>query len=338
MALPSAASRRLLDEVRRIARFDSVQICIVGPSGTGKTLYAEEVHRMSPRHGGPFIKINLASIEGGLAGSELLGHVEGAYTGAKSKRMGGLLSANGGTLVLDEVTKAAPQVQHILLQMLDRDPLRHVGSDRRIDIDVRMIALTSISLEDAVRSGTLIPDLYERLKTFVLEIAPLAQRLADIPAILRAALRRHAPHFQYSVPPVVSDEVVRVLREQPLTGNHRELDGLIQRMLVNADGAPVLDVEHLPRRVLATAPRQRTQRLRYLEESKTQEYRPFATVRDEARHFHVSVPTIHRWRQEMRRDRTCEPESRVSRETITRRFDSPARRPRNGLTASDVGF
>lgn len=112
--LPSAPSRALLLEIQRLARYDAVNVCIVGPSGTGKSLYAEELHRRSPRASGPFVKINLAAVSAGLAASELLGHSAGAFTGAKSSRLGGVLSADGGTLVLDEVTKSSAEVQNIL--------------------------------------------------------------------------------------------------------------------------------------------------------------------------------------------------------------------------------
>lgn len=298
--LPSRASRELLRELRRVAAHDSVNVCLVGPSGTGKTLYAEEVHRCSPRAHGPFVKINLASIDSGLAGSELLGHVEGAFTGARARRMGGLLTASGGTLVLDEITKAPISVQHILLHLFDRDPVRPVGSDRAIVADVRFVALTSTSLEQAVSRGALIPDLYERLKTFVLEITPLSERRVDIPSVLLAAVRRHATRFGYVTPPLVEEAVVRELERRPLTGNHRELDGLAQRMLVNAEGAPVLRLEHMPGRTVTESASLRSRRARWLEDRHAAHPPSFPTVGDEARFYGVSLATMHRWRQEFR--------------------------------------
>ncbi len=300
LELPSRASRELLSELRRIARFDSVNLCLVGPSGTGKTLYAEEVHRRSPRATGPFVRINLASIDGGLATSELLGHVDGAFTGARGRRLGSLVSAHGGTLVLDEITKASTQVQHILLHLLDRDPVRPVGADRSIGIDVRFVALTSTPLETALRAGTLIPDLYERLKAFVLEIAPIVDRREDIPAVLAASLKRHAARFHYAVPPTIDREVIEGLERESLSGNHRELDGLVQRMLVNADGAPMLLRAHLPLRLRSAGSLLTSRRERYLADQQSGRRSTFATVREEARHYDVSVATIHRWRGERR--------------------------------------
>lgn len=299
--LPSSESQQLLAEVRRLARHDFVNVCFVGPSGTGKTLYAKEIHRCSPRVKGPLKKVNLSAIARGIAGSDILGHMKGSYTGASKYRTGALLSTNGGTLILDEVTKASTRVQHILLDLFDREPIRQFGSDVDVFFDVRLVALSSIPLEVAVREGKLIPDLFERLKPFVLEIKPLAKRLADLPVVIATALRQFAPSFGYSVAPSVDDSIIAYLQELPLTGYHRELDGIVQRLLVNAQGAPILHRGHLPRSVPTEVQSTRTDRQRFLDDQRREIRLVFGTVNEEARHYDVSPATIHRWRKEIRK-------------------------------------
>lgn len=297
--LPSSESQQLLAEVRRLARHDFVNVCFVGPSGTGKTLYAREIHTCSPRAKGPLKKVNLSAIASGIAGSDILGHLKGSFTGASEYRAGALLTANGGTLILDEVTKASARVQHIMLELFDREPIRQFGSDVDVFFDVRLVALSSVALEVAVSEGKLIPDLFERLKPFVLEIKPLAKRLADLPAVIATALRQLAPQFGYQVAPQVDDSIIAYLRELPLTGNHRELDGIVQRLLVNAQGAPILHRGHLPRSAAIEAPSTRTNHQRYLDDQRREIKLVFGTVKEEARHYGVSPATIHRWRKDL---------------------------------------
>lgn len=296
--LPSRHSRALLAEIRRLARFVSVPVCFVGPSGTGKTLYARELHRASPRRDGPFVYLNLAGIPPGLIASELRGHRRGAFTGATERRAGRVLTASGGTMVLDEITKSLHEVQHELLPLFDRTPLTPVGADRDVIVDVRLVALSSVPLAAAVRSGSLIPDLFERLKPFALTITPLHERKQDILAVLEWAVRHHAKEFGYQSAPALDPLLMSHLENQRFTGNHRELDGLAQRMLVNADGAAVLTLRHLPILPRNEIRSLQSSRETWLADRASASPPRFRRVDDEATHYDVSSSTIHRWRKE----------------------------------------
>lgn len=300
LELPSTRSRSTLAEVRRLARHDWVHVCLVGPSGTGKSHYARELHACSPRSDGPFVLLNLAGITKGFAASDLLGHVRGAFTGASDRRPGGVQAAHGGTLVLDEITKATRSVQHILLQLFDRGPVRPLGSDREVPLDVRLVALTSTPPDDAVGSGELIPDLYERLKPFVVEIAPLSSRREDIEAIVRYVVAHQHARFGFAKPPRIGDDLLEALGHYAFTGNHRELDGIIQRALVNADGAEEIRAMHLPISAERGAETRATStRERYFALQATGDPPRFATVAAEAKYHGVSPSTLHRWRAQL---------------------------------------
>lgn len=244
--LPSKKSRELLDELQRLGR-SPMTVTIVGPSGTGKTNMAHGIHESSARRAGPIVVENIGAMSKSLVASELFGHERGAFSGAVSHRAGLLRSAHSGTLVVDELTKAPRMVQHALLNVLEMRPFRPVGGDRAIQVDVRIIALTSTPLAEAVKNGTLIPDLYERLRTTVVRVHPLSARREDVIAVAKTALRRLYTEYGYSEQPRLSDELAAQLLSMQWPGNHRHVVGVIARLLANAEGALELHPALLPR-------------------------------------------------------------------------------------------
>src|SRR5882672_9708402 len=150
---PSATFRRTLAQLERFARDRRATILLVGESGTGKTTLARHIHQASPRADRAFQRVVLSTLDDALAGSELFGHVSGAYTDARQSRPGQFASANGGTVFLDEIGKSSLSVQQKLLHVVEYGEFRPVGADREVLVDVRLVAATNLSLEDAVADG-----------------------------------------------------------------------------------------------------------------------------------------------------------------------------------------
>lgn len=244
-SLPSLKSRRLLAELELLGR-SPITVTIVGPSGTGKTQMAQGIHAVSRRSTGPLLIENIGAMSESLAISELFGHERGAYTGAVHHRAGLLRTAHGGTLVLDELTKAPTAVQHALLNVIEGRPFRPSGSDRYLQVDVRIIAIASTPLEAAVRDRSLVPDLYERLRSTIVRVHPLSARQEDVLAVARTAIRKLSPEYGYGEPPRLSAALQQALADHYWPGNHRHVAGIIARILANARGASELIPAHAP--------------------------------------------------------------------------------------------
>lgn len=174
----SPAMRRLLDFVTRVARFDET-VLVTGETGTGKELIARSIHELS-RPAGPFVSINCAAIAQGLVESELFGHTKGAYTGATAERLGAFRTADGGTLLLDEVGELPLETQARLLRVLEEGEVSPVGADRSIPVEVRIVAATNRNLHEMVEEGAFRADLYERLRAIPIEVPPLRERGDDV--------------------------------------------------------------------------------------------------------------------------------------------------------------
>lgn len=240
----SASFARALQQLRRFNRDDSTTLLLEGESGTGKTSIARWLHANSARSRYPFQHVVLSAMDDALAASDLFGHVSGAYTDAKSARAGLFTAAHGGTLFLDEIGKASLNVQQKLLHAIEYGELRPVGSDRNVRIDARLIVATNAPLEDKVAEGTFLPDLYARISAFRTRLPALRERRADIPVLVDAALSRHAESCGYRVPPSVDAELFGALERAPWVYNLRELDSTVHRLMLEADGAAVVSIEH----------------------------------------------------------------------------------------------
>jgi transcriptional regulator with PAS, ATPase and Fis domain len=221
----------------RAARISDVPVLITGESGTGKQLLAETIHRLDvKRSGRRLISVNCGAIAGSLADSALFGHVRGAFTGATENRLGHFRSADGGTVLLDEIGDLDPQLQPKLLRVLQEGLVLPVGADEEQSVDVRVIAATNRPLEALVEHGTFRLDLYQRLNVVRIDIPPLHQRPEDIPLLVRFFLRRYGDYCSIPITDV-APEVYDFLSHQRFKGNVRELENIIRRVLAfKADG------------------------------------------------------------------------------------------------------
>lgn len=241
----SPAYRRTLDRLERFARFDRVAILIEGESGTGKSVLARHVHAMSPRAQNAFVDVDLGALDEALVNSELFGHAQGSFTGAAASRAGLVLSANRGTLFLDEIGKASLLVQQRLLALLERRVVRPVGSDRELPIDVRFVAASNVPLEQLVEQGKMLPDLLPRLSAFRVRLPPLRERGEDVRWLAEDCIARHAQYFGFRHGrPVLEDALVVAMERVRWPHNVRELDNVIQRLLVAAAGDPIITLDH----------------------------------------------------------------------------------------------
>ena len=198
-------------------------VLILGESGTGKELFAQAIHKASPRANGSFISVNCAALPRELAESELFGYVEGAFTGArKGGQKGKFELADKGTIFLDEIGELPLYLQAKLLRVLESRYVTSVGDHRPIPVDVRVIAATQTDLMKKVREGTFRKDLWFRLAVLTIVIPPLRDRKADIPALVRHFLRTKAAQFEMEVPDVPAPELER-LYSHDWPGNVREL-------------------------------------------------------------------------------------------------------------------
>jgi len=251
----SKTIRRILQDIRRVQNFGSVNVVITGESGTGKELVARAIHFGSTRSAGPFIPLNCVAIPEDLAESMLFGHVRGAFTGATMDRKGFFELAHGGTLFLDEIGDMPVSLQAKLLRVLEDGRVMPLGATREKLVDVRIVAATNADLPAQIQGGAFRQDLYFRLAQFSVEVPPLRARREDIP--LLAAHFVHLFSREMGVPePQVGADLLTALEAHEFPGNVRELKNVIERALIESGGAD-LKAEHLrlgPRRLAANVP------------------------------------------------------------------------------------
>ena len=228
---------RLLEQARLVAQSD-VSVLINGQSGTGKEIFAQAIHNASPRNSKPFIAINCGALPEQLLESELFGHARGAFTGAVSNREGLFQAAEGGTLFLDEIGDMPAPLQVKLLRVLQERKVRPLGSNRDIDINVRIISATHRDLPKAMARGEFREDLYYRLNVVSLKIPALAERTEDIPLLanhlLRQAAERHKPFVR-----AFSTDAMKRLMTASWPGNVRQLVNVIEQC-VALTSSPVI--------------------------------------------------------------------------------------------------
>ncbi len=236
----SAPLRQVLRKIEQVAPAETT-VLILGETGTGKELLARAIHNLSPRKDRPLVKVNCGAIPAGLVESELFGHERGAFTGALQRREGRFELANGGTIFLDEVGELPLDVQAKLLRVLQEGEFERVGSSKASKVNVRLIAATNRDLKEVVKSGGFRSDLFYQLNVFPILVPSLKERKADIPLLVSFFISRFAKKLAKQIQGVSKDTMER-LTKYPWPGNIRELQNLIERAVVLADG-PVLKID-----------------------------------------------------------------------------------------------
>ncbi|HEY5911137.1 MAG TPA: sigma-54 dependent transcriptional regulator [Verrucomicrobiae bacterium] len=231
-----------LRKLPRIAECDAT-VLISGETGTGKELCARAVHYLSHRASKPFVAVDCGAIPSELLENELFGHERGAYTTALTKQQGLIDEAAGGSLLLDEIDSLSMSLQIKLLRFLQEKEYRAVGSTVVRQADVRVIAASNISLEEAVRAGRFRQDLFYRLNVLSLVMPPLRDRREDVPLLAQHFLEKYADEFSRPARSL-TQEAIGVLVNYPFPGNARELENLLERAVLACDG-PLVDVRDL---------------------------------------------------------------------------------------------
>jgi len=228
----SDSLRRIVSLLEVIAP-QPVDVMVSGPSGTGKELVARALHWSSPRARAAFIKMNCAALPEGLIESELFGHEKGAFTGAIKTRKGKFEAANGGTILLDEISEMPLPLQAKLLRVLQEREFERVGSNETVKVDVRVVATTNRNLAEEVREGRFREDLYFRLNVVPIVLPPLASRPDDIPPLVQHFVEKYGVRYGRQFEGV-DEDAITYLRTQPWPGNVRELENRIERAVVLA--------------------------------------------------------------------------------------------------------
>jgi two-component system response regulator FlrC len=237
----AGSSMRLIELARRVSASDCT-VLIVGESGTGKEVLARFIHRCSPRSRQPFIAVNCAAIPENMLEAMLFGYERGAFTGAHAAHPGKFEQAQGGTLLLDEITEMPLGLQAKLLRVLQEREVERLGGRTPIALDVRVLATTNRRLREEVGAGRFREDLYYRLNVFPLALAPLRTRRDDVlPLAMQLLSARCRPGEQI---PALSADAAHLLLTYSWPGNVRELDNLLQRALILVNG-PVIRPEHI---------------------------------------------------------------------------------------------
>ncbi|SFX22086.1 sigma-54-dependent transcriptional regulator [Marinospirillum alkaliphilum] len=232
------ASRELLQLAARVAKSDA-SVMIGGESGTGKEVLARYIHMQSQRADKPFVAINCAAIPESLLEATLFGYEKGAFTGANASTPGKFEQADGGTLLLDEVTEMPLELQSKLLRVLQEQEVERLGSRKTLKLDVRVLATSNRNLRQAVTDGVFREDLYYRLNVFPLAWPPLRERLGDILPLARALLVKHAQRMGVARAPEIHPDAAKMLKQHSWPGNVRELENVMQRALILAGGDPI---------------------------------------------------------------------------------------------------
>jgi len=231
----SAAMRRVFEMAERVAPTDAT-VLILGESGTGKDLLAQEIHARSPRAGKPLIAVNCAALPENLIESELFGYERGAFTGAAQQRKGKFEMASGGTLFLDEIGDMNPVTQAKVLRALESRKIERLGGLQSIDVDVRVISATHRDLPGEIAAGRFREDLYYRLRVVTLELPPLRAHKEDLPLLAEAFLdqlgARHGGQARHGRRARLSAEAVALVGRYDWPGNVRELRNALERALV----------------------------------------------------------------------------------------------------------
>ncbi|HTS66602.1 MAG TPA: sigma-54 dependent transcriptional regulator [Candidatus Acidoferrales bacterium] len=238
----------------RQAAPSKASVLITGESGTGKEMVARTIHRLSPRHDGPFVAVNCAALPETLIESELFGHEKGSFTGASERRQGCFEVAQGGTLLLDEIGEMPLATQAKLLRILEDSRVRRLGGKTEFEVDVRVVAATNKVPEEAVKGGHLREDLFYRLNVFHVHLPPLRERKDDIPVIVEALVEEVNRKHECNVTGLAPGVMERLERHS-WPGNVRELRNVLERATILA-GEGLLEIRHLPASLQGEAEKQ----------------------------------------------------------------------------------
>ncbi len=239
----SPAMRQVYGKIRRAAPSDST-VLLTGESGTGKELVARAIHLLSPRKDEEFVAVDCSALVESLLESELFGHVKGSFTGAIQTKHGLFELANHGTFFFDEITNLSLNIQAKLLRVIQEREFMQVGSQKRIKLDIRIIASSNRDLEEGIKAGGFREDLFYRLSVIPIHLPPLRERTGDIPLLVEHFLRKYSEKGNREVTGI-SPRAMKLLEAYSWPGNVRELEHTIERIVILEDGE-VIQPEHLP--------------------------------------------------------------------------------------------
>ncbi|MGQ9687175.1 MAG: sigma-54-dependent transcriptional regulator [Desulfobaccales bacterium] len=239
----SPAMQQVFAKIRRAAPSDST-VLLTGESGTGKELVARAIHELSPRAAREFVPVDCSALVETLLESELFGHVKGSFTGAHQTKHGLFELANHGTFFFDEITNLSLNIQAKLLRVIQEREFMKVGSQKRIKLDIRIIASSNRDLVEAVKEGVFREDLYYRLSVIPIHLPPLRERTGDIPLLVEHFLNKYSQKTN-SRAKTISNRALRMLCAYSWPGNVRELEHTIERIIILEDTDTILP-EHLP--------------------------------------------------------------------------------------------
>jgi DNA-binding NtrC family response regulator len=275
-------SPKFVDCLKMVGRIatTNLPVLITGESGTGKEMVAQSIHQRSSRASGSFVAVNCGAIPFELIESELFGHAKGAFTGADRERMGLWEEADGGTILLDEITETSLLFQVKLLRALQQGEIRRVGSNRTLKVDVRVIAATNCDIEEEVRQGRFRQDLMYRLNAVMIHLPPLRERVEDIPLLAGHFARQIRPAD--ASPVTFSPSALEILKNYRWQGNVRELENAVCHA-VSLCG-DVVYPQHLPARLLQVN-ESPTEQFQTLEMTTTQNKEWFSLAEMEAKYI-----------------------------------------------------
>ena len=256
----SEAMREAVRLASRVATTDA-NVLITGESGVGKDALAHFIHRQSRRAAASFVKIDCAALPAELLEAELFGYERGAFTGASEAKPGRLEAAHKGTLVLDEIAHLSTDAQAKLLRVVEEREFERLGGRRTVRVDTRLIALTNVDLDEAVRRRAFRPDLFYRLNVVRIHVPPLRERREDVRKLAKGFLKTYATKHGRPKALRIEPDALLLLETYDYPGNVRELAHVLERAVIVADGESV-ELAHLPESVRAAASLQRSRKQR----------------------------------------------------------------------------
>ncbi len=239
----SPVMQRVFTKIRRAAPSDST-VLLTGESGTGKELVARAIHLLSPRADQEFVPVDCSALVESLLESELFGHVKGSFTGAHQTKHGLFELANHGTFFFDEISNLSLNIQAKLLRVIQEREFMKVGSQKRIKLDIRIIASSNRDLHEAIKEGTFREDLYYRLSVIPIHLPPLRERAGDLPLLVDHFLGKYSRKGAREVTGI-SNRALKMLGDYSWPGNVRELEHTVERIVILEDGE-IIQPEHLP--------------------------------------------------------------------------------------------